>query len=279
VRHQVARYIPLADSEDTLFGVEPKSCIPHISECFGEVGHVILFVFAHDDDVVHVGENVAAYLTFEYPFCEAGKGCPDVFESFRHPDEAVCAEGCDKACAGLVFLFHVDLVVTGEAIEEGHDLASCCAIDYFVDPWQGKIVLGTCLIETGEVDTHHAPLAAFLLHHDHVGEPCRVSNWLDEVGFQQAVHLGFGGFSLLVGHFVQSLLSSAHRRVDAQAMLYDGAAHSNQIEGGPSEDVLVSGETRDEFFLVSRGQVFAYYDRLFRHSRVEGDDLRSVVDL
>jgi hypothetical protein len=57
---------------------------------------------------------------------------------------------------------------------------------------------------------------------------------------------------------VQSLLFWAHRRVDAQAVLDDGAADPDQIDGGPSEDVLVSGETRDEFFLVSRGQVFAY---------------------
>jgi hypothetical protein len=49
-------------------------------------------------------------------------------------------------------------------------------------------------------------------------------------------------------------------------VLYDGAADSNQIEGGPSEDILVSGEARDEFFLVSRGQVFAYYYHLFRRS-------------
>jgi hypothetical protein len=62
-------------------------------------------------------------------------------------------------------------------------------------------------------------------------------------------------------------------------MLDDGAANLDQIEGGPSEDVLVSGETRDEFFLVSRGQVFAYYDRLFRRCRVEGYRLRSVVAL
>jgi hypothetical protein len=91
-------------------------------------------------------------------------------------------------------------VVTGEAIEERYDFASCCTIDYFVDLWQGEVVLGTSLTVAGEVDAH-APLAASLLHHDHVGEPCRISNWLDEVGFQQAVHLGLGGFSLLVGHF------------------------------------------------------------------------------
>ena len=62
-------------------------------------------------------------------------------------------------------------------------------------------------------------------------------------------------------------------------MLDDGAADPDQIEGGPSEDVLVSRETRDEFFLVSQGQVFAYYDRLLRHSRAEGYRLRSVVAL
>ena len=35
---------------------------------------MILFVFARDDDVVYVGENVAAYLTFEDPLGEARKG-------------------------------------------------------------------------------------------------------------------------------------------------------------------------------------------------------------
>jgi hypothetical protein len=62
-------------------------------------------------------------------------------------------------------------------------------------------------------------------------------------------------------------------------MLDDGAADPDQIEGGPSEDVLVLGETGNEFFLVSRGQVFTYYNRLFRRCRVEGFRLRSVVAL
>jgi hypothetical protein len=62
-------------------------------------------------------------------------------------------------------------------------------------------------------------------------------------------------------------------------VLDDGVADPDQIEGGPSEDVLVSGETGNEFFLVSRGQVFAYYNCLFRRCRVEGYRLRSVVAL
>ena len=75
------------------------------------------------------------------------------------------------------------------------------------------------------------------------------------------------------------LLFWAHRRVDAQAVLYDGAVDPDQIKGGPSEGILVSGEARDEFFLVSRGQVFAYYDRFLRRSRVEGYRFCSVIAL
>jgi hypothetical protein len=62
-------------------------------------------------------------------------------------------------------------------------------------------------------------------------------------------------------------------------MLNDGAADSDQVEGGPSEDVLVSRETGYEFLLVSRGQVFAYYDRLLGRGRIEGYRLCSVVAL
>jgi hypothetical protein len=62
-------------------------------------------------------------------------------------------------------------------------------------------------------------------------------------------------------------------------MLNDGAADSDQVEGGPSEDVLVSGEVGDEFLLVSRGQVFTYHDRLLGRRRIKGHCLRSVVAL
>jgi hypothetical protein len=62
-------------------------------------------------------------------------------------------------------------------------------------------------------------------------------------------------------------------------MLDDGVADFDQVEGGPGEDVLVSGETGDEFLLVMRSQVFAYYDRLLGCRRVEGNYLRSGVAL
>jgi hypothetical protein len=143
-------------------------------------------------------------------------------------------------------------VVPREAIKDGHDFAACCAINNFVDSWQREIVLGTSLVEVCEVDAH-APFATLLLHHDHVGEPCWISDWLDESGFQQSMHLGLGYLSFLIKHFSQSLLFRAYRGVKAQVVLDDGATGPNQIEGGPSEDILVLGEIGNEFFLISRG--------------------------
>jgi hypothetical protein len=62
-------------------------------------------------------------------------------------------------------------------------------------------------------------------------------------------------------------------------MLDDYAADFDQVEGGPGEDVLVSRETGDEFLLVLRSQVFAYYNRLLGRCRVEGNCLRTIVAL
>jgi hypothetical protein len=62
-------------------------------------------------------------------------------------------------------------------------------------------------------------------------------------------------------------------------VLDDGAADSDQVEGGLGEDVLVSGEIGYEFLLVLQSQVFAYYNRLLGRCRVEGDCLRTIVAL
>jgi hypothetical protein len=96
---------------------------------------VVLFAFACDDNVVYVSENVAADLVFKDLLGEARKGRDGVLESLRHSYEIVRAEGCNEACACLVLLFHVNLVVPREAIKEGHDFAACCAFENFVDSW------------------------------------------------------------------------------------------------------------------------------------------------
>jgi hypothetical protein len=62
-------------------------------------------------------------------------------------------------------------------------------------------------------------------------------------------------------------------------MLDDGAVDPDQIECGSGKDILVSGETGKEFFLVSRGQAFSDYYRLLRRCWVEGYCLCLVVAL
>jgi hypothetical protein len=140
-------------------------------------------------------------------------------------------------------------VVAGETVEERHDFASGCTIDYPVDPGQREIVLGAGLIEACEIDAH-PPLVAFLLYHDYVSEPHRVGDWFDEIGLKQGEYLGFGGFYFFIRHFAQPLLLRPHRRVDAQTVFDDSATDSDQVEGRPGEYVLISGKTGDEFLLV-----------------------------
>jgi hypothetical protein len=62
-------------------------------------------------------------------------------------------------------------------------------------------------------------------------------------------------------------------------VLDDCAADSDQVKGGPGEDILIFGETGDEFLLVLRSRVFAYYDYLLGRCRVEGNCLCSIVAL
>jgi hypothetical protein len=113
----------------------------------------------------------------------------------------------------------------------------------------GKLSLGQALLRlVKSMHIRHLPL---FLYHDYVCEPRMVGNWFDEIGLKQAVYFSFGSFCFFIRHFAQSLLLRAHRRVDAQTMLDEGATDPDQVEAGPGEDVLISGETGDEFLLVS----------------------------
>jgi hypothetical protein len=59
----------------------------------------------------------------------------------------------------------------------------------------------------------------------------------------------------------------------------DSATDSDQVEGRPGKDVLISGKIGDESLLVLRSQVFAYDDRLLGRCWVKGDRLCSVIAL
>jgi hypothetical protein len=62
-------------------------------------------------------------------------------------------------------------------------------------------------------------------------------------------------------------------------MLDDSATDSDQVEGGPGEDVLIFGKTGDESLLVVRSKVFTYDDRLLGRCLVKGNCLCPIVAL
>jgi hypothetical protein len=79
---------------------------------------MVFFAFAGNDDVVHIRKYVSADLALEHRSGETRECGPNVLETLRHSNEAVRVEWCYEAGAGLVFLLHINLVVTGEAVEE-----------------------------------------------------------------------------------------------------------------------------------------------------------------
>jgi hypothetical protein len=144
---------------------------------------VIFLAFARNDDIIDISEDIVAHLVFENLLGEVGECRASIFESFEHAYEAVCVEGGNETGASLVFLFHVDLVITREAVEEGNDFVAGCSIDDLVDSRQREVIFGACLVKAGEVNAH-VPFSVLLLYNHNVGEPGWVSYWLNEFGFQ-----------------------------------------------------------------------------------------------
>jgi hypothetical protein len=62
-------------------------------------------------------------------------------------------------------------------------------------------------------------------------------------------------------------------------VLDDRAADSDQVEGGPGEDVLIFGQIGEESLLVMRSKVFAYDDRLLGRCLVKRNGFGPIVAL
>ena len=77
---------------------------------------MIFLAFTRNDDVVHISEGIVSHLVFKDLLGEAGKSRAGALESLGHLYEAVRVEGGDEAGTSLVFLFHMNLVVTREAV-------------------------------------------------------------------------------------------------------------------------------------------------------------------
>ena len=62
-------------------------------------------------------------------------------------------------------------------------------------------------------------------------------------------------------------------------MLNYGSADSDQVEGGPGEDIFILGQAAEEFLFFMRGEVFADSDCLLGRGLIEGGSLGPVLAL
>jgi hypothetical protein len=62
-------------------------------------------------------------------------------------------------------------------------------------------------------------------------------------------------------------------------VLDDRTTDSDQVEGGPGEDVFIFGQIAEESLLVMRSEVFADDDCLLGRCLVEGNSLGPIVAL
>jgi hypothetical protein len=146
---------------------------------------VVDFVFACDDDVVDVGENVSANLVLEFGHCEAGEGGPDILEAFEHPYKTVGAEGGVETGVCLVLL------------AKGHDYVACYRFDDVVDEREWKLFFGIGFVQVGEFNAY-TPLAIFLLYHGNICEPGGVVVWFNEFCVQEPPDFGLGCLYFLI---------------------------------------------------------------------------------
>ena len=82
---------------------------------------------------------------------------------------------------------------------------ACCRIHQLVDPRKEEAVLGTGLVEVGEVDAD-SPFVALLLHQDRVGEPLRVVCLFNKIGSPQLVNFFEESLTSLCIHLPRFLL-------------------------------------------------------------------------
>jgi hypothetical protein len=160
-RYYVSQNLAPVDAEDAFFWVEPESGLSHVSK---RLRQVVDFVFASDDDVVDIGENVSANLVIEYELCEAGEGGSDILEAFGHPYKTVGGEGADETDICLVLLTEEYLVVTRKTVEQSHDFAACYGVDDLVDAREREFVFGQALFKlVKSMHMRHLPFFFFTM--------------------------------------------------------------------------------------------------------------------
>lgn len=100
------------DAEDTLFWVQPKSGLSHVSEGLHQICQVVCFAFARDNDVINIYEYILVDLVFKYGLSKPRESGPSILEAFGHSHETISVEGGDETGVRLVLFAEKYFVVT-----------------------------------------------------------------------------------------------------------------------------------------------------------------------
>jgi hypothetical protein len=77
---------------------------------------LVAFFFACHHNVVNVRENISLHLVFEDGPRHPTECWASILETFGHPEIAICAERCNKACFLFILIAEPDLMVSEETI-------------------------------------------------------------------------------------------------------------------------------------------------------------------
>jgi hypothetical protein len=79
-------------------------------------------------------------------------------------------------------------MVTGEAIQQGHDCDVGCGVHHLIHSRQWIVIFWRCFVEISEIDAH-APFAVLFLDRHRVGQPFGVHDFADDGGVKQPLDL------------------------------------------------------------------------------------------
>jgi len=101
-----------------------------------------------------------------------------ILQAKGHQDVALHSPWCSEGCMLLVSWIHFDLILSREAIHQGHPLETACIVNYDIRDREKKFIFGTSDIQIAEVNTN-LKLPVLLGDENNVGNPIRMLLLLD----------------------------------------------------------------------------------------------------
>ena len=169
--------------------------------------------------------------------------CTCILQVKSHHCVAVHSQWCSKRCILLVFRIHLNLIISWEAIHEGHSLKTAHIINHDICDRERKLIFGTSSVQIVEVNTN-LNLSLLFREENNVGNPIRMLLLPDEIGVYELFDFWFNCFHNLWTESLLLLLDGLCIRIDVEAMHSHLRIKLRHILVAPSENIyILSHET------------------------------------